>query len=65
MRKQSIQLYRGLKKDLMNLTGEDCLKEGELAFATDTKEIFIGGANPGDVTCIGGYTSGPKDDMSK
>ena len=36
---KSIRQYRGLEKDL------PILEEGRIAFTTDTKKIFIGGAN--------------------
>jgi hypothetical protein len=57
-RNQLIQVYRGTKASLGTLSGDARLKQGELAYTTDTREVFVGGASLGELSCIGGFLEG-------
>jgi hypothetical protein len=57
-RNQLIQVYRGVKASLGALSGDARLKQGEIAYTTDTREVFIGGSTLGEISCIGGFLEG-------
>ena len=61
-RKRTIQLYRGTKNQLFDLTGDNALKQGEMAYTTDTNEVFIGTTSSG-IACVGGFTAGDTASM--
>jgi hypothetical protein len=62
-RLQLIQAYRGTKAALAALAGDAKLKEGEIAYTTDTKEVFIGGDGEAAPVCVGGFTAGPYSEI--
>lgn len=55
-REKLLQIYRGTKVNLLALAGENVVQEGELAFTTDTHELYVGRSS--GLVCIGGYTEG-------